>query len=156
MRISAVNNFYPKMTFKSSGNSEYENPINRSTERNLAIWGSLGASTLAGLTSAGITSCFIENGAKHRSKILTGIGTLVGLTTLALSLPAKLYDTKVKAFTREKEMDVFTRDRELKSNIMAEVNEEIKDEDVSLDQKINHYTTVQMANNGKGLLVKGA
>lgn len=75
---------------------------------------------------------------------------------MALTLPAKLYDTKVKAFAREKEMDVFSRDRELKSNIMEEVDKEVKDEDVSLDQKINHYTTVQMANNGNGLLVKGA
>ena len=39
---------------------------------------------------------------------------------------------------------------------MEQVNEEIKDEEVSLDDKINHYATVQMANNGKGLLVKGA
>ena len=53
-------------------------------------------------------------------------------------------------------MDVFTRDRELKSNIMEEVNNEVKDEDVDLDQKINHYTSVQMANKGNGLLIKGA
>jgi hypothetical protein len=71
-------------------------------------------------------------------------------------LPAKLYNTKVNAFTREKEMDVFSRDRELKSNIMEEVDKEVKDEDVSLDQKINHYTTVQMANNGNGVMIKGA
>ena len=53
-------------------------------------------------------------------------------------------------------MDVFTRDRDLKSNIMEEVNKEVKDEDVDLDQKISHYTSVQMANNGNGMLVKGA
>ena len=75
---------------------------------------------------------------------------------MALTLPSKLYNTKVNAFTREKEMDVFTRDRDLKSNIMEEVNKEVKDEDVDLDQKINHYTSVQMANNGNGMLVKGA
>jgi hypothetical protein len=39
---------------------------------------------------------------------------------------------------------------------MEEVNKEVKDEEVSLDDKINHYTSVQMANNGNGLLVKGA
>ena len=53
-------------------------------------------------------------------------------------------------------MDVFSRDRELKSNIMEEVDKEVKDEDVSLDQKISHYTSVQMANNGNGMLIKGA
>lgn len=78
------------------------------------------------------------------------------MLTLALTLPAKIYDTNVRAFTREKEMDVFSRDRELKSNIMEEVDKEVKDEDVSLDQKISHYTSVQMANNGNGMLIKGA
>ena len=55
----------------------------------------------------------------------------------------------------QKEMDVFSRDRELKSNILEEVDNEVKDEDVSLDQKINHYTSVQMANKGNGMLIKG-
>ena len=36
-----------------------------------------------------------------------------------------------------------------------EVNNEVKDEDVDLDQKINHYTTVQMANKGQGVMIKG-
>ena len=39
---------------------------------------------------------------------------------------------------------------------MEQVDKEVKDEDVSLDQKINHYTSVQMANNGNGMLIKGA
>jgi hypothetical protein len=75
---------------------------------------------------------------------------------MALTLPAKLYDTKVKAFAREKEMDVFSREKDLKSNIMEEVNNEVKDEDVDLDTKVNHFATVQMANNGNGVMVKGA
>ena len=75
--------------------------------------------------------------------------------TMALTLPAKLYDTKLKAFTRQKEMDVFTRDRELKSNLLTEVDKEVKDEEVPLEQKINHYATMQMASNGSGLLIKG-
>lgn len=87
---------------------------------------------------------------------LSGIGAAIGLAAMALTLPAKLYNTKVGAFTREKEMDVFSRDRALKSNIMEEVDKEVKNEDIDLDQKINHYTSVQMANNGNGLLIKGA
>ena len=74
---------------------------------------------------------------------LGGIGAAAGLITLALTLPSKLYNTKVNAFAREKEMDVYSRDKDLKSNIMEEVNKEVKDEDVDLDQKINHYTSVQ-------------
>lgn len=155
MQVSAINRCCPKPQFTSQKNG-YENPINRGTEKGLAIWGSIGGSALVGGTAAGIGSCFIKSGAKNRALKLSGIGVAAGLLTMALTLPAKLYNTKVKAFTREKEMDVFSRDRELKSNIMEEVDKEVKDEDVSLDQKINHYTSVQMANNGNGMLIKGA
>ncbi len=155
MHISAINACCPKPHFTSKKNG-YENPINRSTEKNLAIWTSIGSSTLIGGTAAALGSCFIGKGANSRALKLGGIGVAAGLITMALTLPSKLYNTKVNAFTREKEMDVFTRDRDLKSNIMEEVNKEVKDEDVDLDQKINHYTSVQMANNGNGMLVKGA
>jgi hypothetical protein len=156
MKISAINGYNTTRPNFTSKKGEYENPISRKTEKGLAIWGSIGGSALAGATAAGISTLFIKSGSAHRALKLGGIGTLVGLGVLALTLPAKLYDTSVKAFTREKEMDVFTRDRELKSNIMEEVNNEVKDEDVDLDTKINHYTTVQMANNGNGMLIKGA
>ena len=155
MQISAINNCCPKPQFSANRNG-YENPINRKTEKSLAILGSVGGSALAGATAAGIGTFFIEQGVKNRAWKLGGIGAAVGLITLALTLPSKIYNTKVNSFAREKEMDVFSRDRDLKSNIMEEVNNEIKDEDVSLDDKINHYTKVQMANNGKGILVQGA
>ena len=154
MQISAINRC-PKPQFTSKRNG-YENPINRGTERNLAVWTSIGGSALAGATAACIGSFFITKGAKNRAWKLSGIGAAVGLLVMALTLPSKLYNTKVNAFAREKEMDVFSREKDLKSNIMEEVNKEVKDEEVSLDDKINHYTTVQMANNGNGLLIKGA
>lgn len=155
MQISAINNCCPKPQFTANKNS-YENPINRKTEKNLAVWTSIGSSTLVGGTAAALGSCLIGKGTKNRGWMLGGIGAAAGLITMALTLPSKLYNTKVNAFTREKEMDVYSRDRELKSNIMDEVNKEVKDEDVDLDQKINHYTSVQMANNGNGMLIKGA
>ena len=155
MQVSAINRCCPRPQFTSQKNG-YENPINRGTEKGLAIWGSIGGSALVGATAAGIGSCFIKSGAKNRALKLSGIGVAAGLLTMAITLPAKLYNTKVRAFTREKEMDVFSRDRELKSNIMEQIDKEVKDEDVSLDQKINHYTSVQMANNGNGMLIKGA
>lgn len=154
MNISAISSYSEKPYF-TANNSEYENPINRKAEKGLAIWGSIGASALAGGIAAGIGSCFIKSGAPKRALKLGGIGAVVGLGLMALTLPAKLYDTKVKAFAREKEMDVFSREKDLKSNIMEEVNNEVKDEDVDLDTKVNHFATVQMANNGNGVMVKG-
>lgn len=155
MQVSAINRCCPRPQFTANKN-DYENPINRKTERNLAVWTSIGSSALVGGTAAALGSCLIGKGAKSRALKLSGIGVAAGLVTMALTLPSKLYNTKVNAFAREKEMDVFSRDRDLKSNIMEEVNKEVKDEDVDLDQKINHYTSVQMANNGNGMLVKGA
>ena len=154
MQIQAINCCQPKPAFASRRNG-YENPINRVTEKNLAIWTSVGASSLIGLSAAGIGSWFIKSGSAKRALKLSGIGAAAGLAALALILPSKLYNTKVNAFAREKEMDVFSRDRDLKSNIMEEVNDEVKDETVPLDDKINHYTTVQMANNGNGVMIKG-
>lgn len=157
MNIQAINNSCPCPKPQFTGKKQdYENPINRGTEKGLAVLSSLGGSTLVGASAAVISSAFIGAGSKNRALKFSGIGVVAGLATLLLTLPAKLYNTKVKAFTREKEMDVFSRDKELKSNIMEEVDKEVKDEDVDLDQKINHYTSVQMANNGNGLLVKGA
>ncbi len=156
MKISAVNSYSQKPYFTSSQKEIYENPINRNTEKGLAVLGSVGTSSLVGVTAAGIGSFFIKKGTKGRALKLSGIGAAIGLAAMALTLPAKLYNTKVGAFTREKEMDVFSRDRALKSNIMEEVDKEVKNEDIDLDQKINHYTSVQMANNGNGLLIKGA
>lgn len=155
MQISAINRCCPKPQFTASKNG-YENPINRKSEKGLAVWGSIGGSALLGASAAGIGSCFIEKGVKGRGWKLGAIGAAAAGIFLALTLPAKLYNTKVNAFAREKEMDVFSRDRELKSNIMEEVDKEVKDEDVSLDDKINHYTSVQMANNGNGVMIKGA
>lgn len=152
MKVSAITNICPKPCFTSE-KQEYENPVNRKTERNLTVLQASGVSLIAGVTAGGIASCLIKEGAKHKVPISVAA---VGILTAVLTLPAKLYDRSVKSFVREKEMDVFTRDRELKSNILTEVDKEVKDEDVSLDQKLNHYTSLQMANNGKGMLIKGA
>ena len=147
MKVSAINSI---QSFKAQKN-EYENPINRKAEKRLAVLNSVAASALAGATAFGITSCLSSN-----RKLQGAIGAITAGAFLALNLPSKLYITKVGAFAREKEMDVFSRQKEAQKSIYEDVNQEIKDENVSLDEKIKHYTTVTMADNGKGLMVKGA
>jgi len=155
MNIQAINRCCPKPYF-TQNNQNYENPINRKTEKGLTVLGSIGSGAVLGATAGGIATCFIKETAKHRYAKAGLLGLAVMGITMALTLPAKLYDTTVRAFTREKEMEVFSRDRELKSNLLGEVDKEVKDEEVSLEQKINHYATMQMATNGSGVLVKGA
>lgn len=148
-----VNPYQMQKNFKSKSQS-YENPVNRGTERNLAILMSVGGSALAGVVAGGLSTCFDKIKATGW-KGPVGIGTAVGLLTLGLTLPQKLYATKVNAYVREKEMDVFSRQKSAQSNIYEDINDEIRDEEVSLDQKINHYSTVKMADNGRGMMIKG-
>ena len=152
MNISGIcSNYSIKSTFKSE---KYENPVNRGTERNLAILASVGASALTGAVAGGLSTLFPKIKASGW-KGPVGIGALAGLLTLVLTLPQKLYSTKVNAYARQKEMDVFSRQKSAQSNIYEDINDEIKGEQVSLDKKINHYSTVKMADNGSGVMVKG-
>ena len=144
------NNSQKSVNFRADEN-QYENPINRKTERNLAILSSAGGGIVGAIVGWWGAKCL---GANTATKAI--VAGVIAAGTMALTLPSKLYNTKVNAFAREKEMDVFSRQKEAQSNIYEGINEEIKDEKVSLDDKINHYSTVKMADNGSGVLVKGA
>jgi len=130
MKISSIQTFG---TFKGT-DKKYENPVNRKAERNLAVLGSIGGSALVGASAFGITSCLSSN-----RKLQGAVGLLAAGIALALTLPSKIYNTKIGAFVREKEMDVFSRQKEAQKNIYEDINNEIKDEDVSLDEKIKRY-----------------
>ncbi|MBQ4115037.1 hypothetical protein IJD34_06500 [bacterium] len=149
-----ANGFKSSVNFKSKekNNDEinYENPISRKTERNLAILKASGSGALVGIIAGFLTKCFTKT---MKAPIITGIAA--ALATIGLMLPSSLYNTKVNAYAREKEMDVFSRQKSAQSNIYEDINDEINDENVSLDQKINHYSTVRMADNGSGVMVKG-
>ena len=141
------------MSFSAGKEDDYENPVNRKTERNLAVLNTLGVSALVGATAGGFASCFPQF---KGWKIPSGIGAAAAVLYLALSLPSKLYNTKNRAFAREKEMDVYSRQKAAQANLYGEINEEIKDENVSLDDKVRHYSTTKMADNGRGVVVQGA
>lgn len=156
MKIQNVGSQYYQrpMVFKSNAVENYENPVSRNTEKKLAILVSSGTAALVGLVAGGISTCFDKIKATGW-KGPVGVGAAAAVLTLALTLPQKLYSTRVNAYVREKEMDVFSRQKSAQSNIYEDINDEIKDEEVSLDQKINHYSTVKMADNGKGMMIKG-
>ncbi len=147
MQIKSVSNYQPK--FRG-----YENPIDRKKEKNLAILSSAGASAAIGAATAGIATCFIQETSSHRYLKAGGIGAIIGTIALLLTLPSKLYNTKVGSFTREKEMDVYSRDKEVEKNLLTELDKNVKDEQTPLSEKINNYATIQMAKNGSGVLVK--
>lgn len=145
--LNTVNSGF-KNTFKgdsSKKTDEYENPVSVKTEKALAALSSVGISAVVGTVVAGIVSVLQPNG-KLLSKIpvLSGIGA--ALVALALTLPSKLYHTKVNATVKEKEMGVFTQSKELQKDLTKEVHAEVKDPEVSLDDKLDHNLKLQAAN----------
>lgn len=145
-------NIYLNKNFKEAQKQEalaYENPISRKTERNLAILGALGGSAVVGAVVGGLTSCIpAVKGAKI--PVLSGVAAAV--IALALTLPSKLYHTAINAFAREKEMDIFSRDKALKANLTEEVHKEVLDPGVSLDKKLDDNLKLQTANRSAALL----
>lgn len=155
-KIGAVNSNLQVVNFK--GTEEYENPVSRGTERNLAILASTAGSTVLGAIVFGIvSSVFSHKTAKEAGgflkayKLPLGLGLAAAAVSMLITLPAKLYNTKVNAFVKQKEMDVFSRDRELKSNLTEEVHNEVKDPEVSLDKKLDDNLKLQMANRGSAI-----
>lgn len=130
---------------EKSSKTEYENPISRETEKNLSILSSVGISAVVGGIAWGLTSC-IKKGA-----LPITVGVAAGLATLAMSLPSKIYNANVNAYVKEKEMDVFSRDRDLKTNLTEEVGDEVKNPKVSLDKKLDDNLKLQMANRGSAI-----
>lgn len=150
LNISFKSNNIENNKTKPKYQTYYENPIDRKTERNLAILNSSLTSLAIGGLTAGATLMAQE---KKNWKLPTALGAAASALTMAIILPSALYNIKVKAFTREKEMDVFSRSQEAKSSILEGVNDQIHDESVPFDDKVKNYATVQMANNGRGVMI---
>lgn len=152
MNISKVGIYNTKtnsIAFKNDQNSkkaEYENPVSRNTEKNLAILSSSAGAALVGALAYG-ASYFVT---KTRNARLL-IGAAAAGITLAITLPPALYNRKVSAFVKQKEMDVFSRDRNLKTNLTEEVDKEVLNPDVSLDKKLDDNLKLQMANRGAAI-----
>lgn len=144
---SAKTNVIPFNAGGNSGKTEYENPVNRETEKNLAILSSVGGSAIVGVIAYGLGSVIKGGG----GKLPSGLGIGAGFVTLALTLPAAIYNRKVSAFVKQKEVDVFSRDRNLKSNLIEQVDSEVQDSKVSLDKKLDDNLKLQMANRGAAL-----
>ena len=149
MNVSKVSLMNP-MSFKSNPQfkgDEYENPVSRSTEKNLAVLKSVGWASAFGLLAAGLVSTFGYQGKKY--PIIAGLAAAA--VNLVLTLPAALYNTKVNAYVKQKEMDVFSRDRSLKTNLTEEVDKEVQNSEVSLDKKLDDNLKLQMANRGNAV-----
>ena len=149
MNIQAINRGNVNTYFTANkAKSGYENPINRKTEKGLTIWGSVGTGAVIGATAAGISTCFIKETAKYRYGKAGLIGLAVMAATMALTLPAKLYNTKVRAFTREKEMDVYIKGNKVEKELYNQMNEAAKNADAAQKKHLAlQYAKLKSAKN---------
>lgn len=152
MQVTKIQTLTKSPNFKRKSD-DYENPVSRSTEKNLAILSSVAGAGVAGGIVGGITQYALKE-TKYAPKhygLLAGLAT--GAVYLLVTLPARIYQTKVSVFTKEKEMDIFSRDRNLKSNLTEEVDKEVQSPDVSLDKKLDDNLKLQMANKGSSIIL---
>ena len=148
-KIGVCNKFPNPVCFKgenSSKKTEYENPVNRQTERNLAILKVSGTAAGLGVLVGGLMTCVTKS---KNTPLLAGLATAA--LTSAIALPPAIYNRKVSAFVKQKEMDVFSRDRNLKTNLTEDVDQEVQNPEVSLDKKLDDNLKLQMANRGAAL-----
>lgn len=144
---SFTNKAFTSFKGENKEKNEYYNPVNTKTEKGLAILSSVGISAVIGAIGAGIVSVLTgKEGKQLFTKVPMLSGAAAALISLAFILPSKLYHTKINATVKEKEMDVFTADRELKKDLTKEVHTEVKDPEVSLDKKLDDNLKLQLAN----------
>lgn len=149
MNVSAVRGYCAANRYNFKGENskeknEYYNPVNPKTEKKLAMLTSAGTAAVIGTLCTGAVSVLTAQ--KPLKKVPLFAGLAGALASLAFMLPSKLYHTNVNATVKQKEMDVFTADRELKKDLTRDVHEEVRDPEVSLDKKLDDNLKLQLAN----------
>lgn len=154
MKVSNMVSYLPRTKVKFGEENQktvnYENPINRKTEKKLAALAAVGTSTVVGAIVGGLTSCIP---AVKSIKVPAIAGVAAFGATLLLTLPSKLYHSAINAFVNEKEMDIFARDKALKANLTEEVHKEVLDSNISLDKKLDDNLKLQTANRAAAMFL---
>ncbi len=132
--IRPVDALAPKVYFRGqSGN--YENPINREMEKKLAIANAVGLSAVTGAVATAVSRSAVSSW-RHAG----GIGAVAGCIAMIFLGPMFLYKAGIKSFTKEKEMDVFVQENEMKKKLIADVNDAIDNKSNNLQGKIENYS----------------
>jgi len=156
MKISAIKNYQSVPNFNANdiGKNGYENPINRKTEKNLAILSGTAGSLVTGGIGYGISAYVMKNmnkAPKQLQGIAIGIGAAIAALTFGLTMPNKLYNTKVNAFVREKETDAFSVKKDTQANLYDGVNQQANDPE-KLNDAVGNFAKMNMSDKGKGMM----
>lgn len=130
--IQPVNALSPKVSFKGA---ELRNPVNRKTERRLAIMNAGGLSLVIGAVTTAIGRSFTSSW-----KNASLIGGAAGILTMLFVCPRLMYRAGIKSYAKEQEMEVFTKEKEIQKKLLTDVNEAIDEHHPDLRNKIENYT----------------
>ena len=133
--IQPINALTPRVSFRGeSGN--FENPVNRKIEKNLALMNAGGISAAGGAVMTLLARNY-TNSWRHAG--IFGVGTAaVAMMFLA---PRFMYKAGINSYAKEKEMDVFTREKEVQKKLLSDVNDSIDNKKTAhLSDKLENYS----------------
>ncbi|MBR6127285.1 hypothetical protein IKQ21_06330 [bacterium] len=132
--IQPVDALTPKVLFKGEF-QDLRNPVNLRVEKNIALINSAGISTAIGAAMMAISRSYTSSW-KHAG--------LIGLGAAALSMlfiaPRFLYKAGINSYTKQQEMDVFVREKEVQKKLLNDVNDALDNKKKGLSSKIENYS----------------
>lgn len=112
-----------------------DNPVNRKLEKRLAILNAGGISAVAGALTTAIARSYT---ASWKNAGMFGIGA--GFVTMMFICPRFMYKSGINSYKKEKELDVFTKEKEVQKKLLTDVNEAIDHGDSELNVKLENYS----------------
>ena len=132
--ILPVSALTPKATSRGEY-SEFKNPVNRKVEKRLAILNAGGISAAMGAVTTAIARSYTSTW-KHAGYF--GIGAAA--VTMMFVCPRFMYKSGINSYAKEKEMDVFTKEKEVQKKLLNDVDDAIEHHSADLHDKIENYS----------------
>lgn len=132
--IRPVNALSPKVSFRGYS-SDSSNPVNKKMETRLAILNAGGISAAMGALTTIVSRSYTTS---WKSAGLFGLSAAA--ITMLFVCPRFLYKSGINSYTKEKEMDVFTKEKEVQKKLLTDVDDAIENHPEVLRDKIENYS----------------
>ena len=135
--INPVSYVTPTSPFKTSCSAQ-KNPINRRTERNLAILNATGVSSIVGALTTIISRCYTSS---WKNSAFMGVGAAA--ISMLFVCPKFMYKSGINTYTKQQELDVFTREKDVQKKLLDATNDAIDDNNDELAiSKLESYSKI--------------
>ena len=133
--IKPVSALSPKAAFRSSHPSFHENPVDKKMETRLAILNAGGISAAMGALTTIVARSYTA-----RWKNAAWFGLCAAAVTMLFVCPRFLYKSGINSYTKEKELDVFTKEKEVQKKLLVDVDDAIENNPEVLQEKLENYS----------------